>query len=120
MDSSARISPFKWSFGVGLVLSDPLFAQGAYRFRYYKRLLGAGAYNLQSISTLLLNKIWPLEIIAIAFTWDFIPYIKIFDTSSRAREHGANLVQGTCSEDIQVNIFGMQKFTRFYEIFAYC
>jgi len=28
-------------------------------------------------------------------------------------------VQGTCSEDIQVNFFGMQKFTRFYWKFAY-
>jgi len=40
-------------------------------------------HNLQSISILQPNKVWPLEIIAFNFTQDFIPYFEIFDTFSR-------------------------------------
>jgi len=83
----------------------------------YKCLLGASTYNLKSISILWLNKVWPLEIITITFTQDFIPYFKNFDTSSH--EHCVACVQGTCSKDIRVNTFDMQTFTRFYGKFAY-
>jgi len=81
MDSSARISSLKRSSGAGLALPDPLFAWCA----YWLEIMPAWSRhdNLQSISVLRLNKVWPLKIITINFTRDFIPYFKIFDTFSR-------------------------------------
>jgi len=103
-----------WSWSC---VNRPFIRAGRLSIGDYKCLLGASAYNLKSISVLWLYKVWPLEIIAITFTRDFIPYFKIFDTSSR--EHRVACVQGTCSEDIRVNTFDMQLFTRFYGKFAY-
>jgi len=51
-----------WSWSC---VTRPFIRAGRLSIGDYKRLLGAGAYNLQSISFLRLNKVWLLEIIAL-------------------------------------------------------
>jgi len=103
-----------WSWSC---VTRPFIRTGRLSIGDYKRLLGAGAYNLQSISVLRLNKVWLLEIIVITFTQNFIPYFKILTPPHMSTLKAC--VQGTCSENIRFNTFGMQKFTKFYEKFAY-
>jgi len=93
-------------------VTRPFIRAGRLSIGDYKCPLGAGTYNLRSIRILWLNKVWPLETIAITFTWDFILCFK-----KLTPPHVSTVLaymQSTCREDIRVNTCGMQKFTTFY------